>query len=139
MPNSNTGNASMKTAVWRCYASCKYLRVKKVLVLIIHWHILGNQHKSGYIQEKSKTINNGIPLWNILMWKINYLTNKKGIISELVYQLKHQNKILNFPKWLVNYSRLLKSNYQWYSGNIICCLVLKNKFKKCKHVYNKIT
>ena len=29
------------------------------------------------------------------MWKANYLTNKKGAISELVYQLKHQSKIIN--------------------------------------------
>ena len=29
--------------------------------------------------------------------KIDYLTNKKGVISELVYQLKHQNKIMEFP------------------------------------------
>ena len=29
--------------------------------------------------------------------KIDYLTNKKGVISELVYQLKHQNKIIKFP------------------------------------------
>ena len=28
--------------------------------------------------------------------KIDYLTNK-GVISELVYQLKHQNKIIKFP------------------------------------------
>ena len=44
---------------------------------------------------------------------------------------------LILPKWLVNYSRRLKSNRQWYSGNTIYCLVLKNKFKKGKHVYNK--
>ena len=28
--------------------------------------------------------------------KIDYLTIKKGVISELVYQLKHQN-IIKFP------------------------------------------
>ena len=31
--------------------------------------------------------------------------------------------------WWLNYSRLLKINYKWNSGNIICCLVLRNKFK----------
>ena len=50
-----------------------------------------------------------------------------------------KTRSLNFPEWLINYSRLIKSNYQWYSGNKIYCLVLKNKFKKCKHVYNKVS
>ena len=49
-----------------------------------------------YIGKHPKQINNEIPLWNILMWKRNYLTNKKGVISELVYQLKYQNKIIKF-------------------------------------------
>ena len=44
-----------------------------------------------YIGKHPKQ-NNEIPLWNILMWKTNYLTNKKGVISGHVYQQKHQNK-----------------------------------------------
>ena len=36
MPNSNTNNTSVKAIVKKCYASCKHLRVKKVLVLINH-------------------------------------------------------------------------------------------------------
>ena len=36
MPNSNTNNTNMKTTVKKCYAPCKHLRVKKVLVLINH-------------------------------------------------------------------------------------------------------
>ena len=50
-----------------------------------------------------------------------------------------KTRSLNFSEWLVNYSRLLKSNYQWYSGNKFFCLALKNKFKKCKHIYNKVS
>ena len=61
------------------------------------------------------------------------------LIVNLFTNWNIKTRSLNFPEWLVNYSRLLKSNYQWYSGNIIYCLVSKNKFKKCKHVYNEIS
>ena len=40
---------------------------------------------------------------------------------------------LNFPELLVNYSR------DNYFGDIIYRIVLKNKFKKCKHVYSKVS
>ena len=47
-----------------------------------------------YIRKYPKQENNEIPLWNILMLKTNYLANEKAAISELVYQLKYQNKII---------------------------------------------
>ena len=63
------------------------------------------------------------------MWKTNYLADKKGVISELVYQLKHQNKIINFPNDLLithDYS----SNYQWYSGDTIYSLCFEKQVQK---------
>ena len=35
-------------------------------------------------------------MWNILL-KTNYLTNKRGVTSELVYLLARQNNIVKFP------------------------------------------
>ena len=31
------------------------------------------------------------------MSKTNYLANKKGVIIELTYQLKHQNNVIKLP------------------------------------------
>ena len=51
-----------------------------------------------------------------------------------------KTKSLNFPKWHDNYSRVLKSNYQWHWENITYDIwpCFEKQVKKCKHVYNKV-